>query len=176
MKTVSMVPLITLGCLLALTSDTTQGPIVGILYKHHQEAGKSPPLDPRRLGESHLESLYSRLGGRKVITAFVHEFISNIAEDSRINKLFVDAAMDPKRLGRFKGNLVDQICQASGGPCKYKGKDMKAAHKEIGITDVNFNAFLEDFAKALDTFNVAATEKNELLGLLGRMKSEIVGQ
>jgi hemoglobin len=122
------------------------------------------------------KTLYSRLGGKKAITAVVNEFVTNCATDTRINKFFADTAKDPKRLKKFKENLVDQICQASGGPCKYKGKDMKTAHKGMGITDADFNALVEDLVKALDKFKVGATEKNELLGALGPMKGDIVGQ
>jgi hemoglobin len=53
---------------------------------------------------------------------------------------------------------------------------MKTAHKGMGITDADFNALVEDLVKALDKFNVGATEKNELLGALGPMKGDIVGQ
>jgi hemoglobin len=122
------------------------------------------------------KSLYSRLGGTKAITAVVDEFVNNCAGDSRINKFFADTAKDPKRLAKFKKNLVSQICQASGGPCKYTGKTMKAAHKGMGITDADFGALVEDLVKALDKFNVGAPEKNELLGALGGMKGDIVGQ
>src|SRR5213593_4555891 len=94
------------------------------------------------------KTLYQRLGGVKAITAVVDEFVNNCAGDSRINKFFADTAKDPKRLKRFKENLVDQICQASGGPCKYRGKTMKAAHKGMGITDADFNALVEDLVKA----------------------------
>jgi hemoglobin len=122
------------------------------------------------------KSLYSRLGGKKAITAVVDEFVNNCAGDTRINKFFADTAKDPKRLAKFKGNLVAQICQASGGPCKYTGKDMKTAHKGMGISDADFGALVEDLVKALDKFNVGATEKNELLGALGGLKDQIVGQ
>ena len=122
------------------------------------------------------KTLYSRLGGKKAITAVVDEFVNNCAADTRINKFFADTAKDEKRLKKFKKNLVDQICQASGGPCKYTGKNMKDAHKGMGITDADFGALVEDLGKALDKFNVGATEKNELLGALGPMKGDIVGQ
>jgi len=122
------------------------------------------------------KSLYTRLGGKKAITAVVDQFVTNCATDTRINKFFADTAKDPKRLKRFKTNLVNQICQASGGPCKYTGKDMKTAHKGMGITDADFNALVEDLVKALDQFHVGETEKNELLGALGPMKGDIVGQ
>jgi hemoglobin len=122
------------------------------------------------------KSLYSRLGGKKAITAVVDEFVGIVANDGRINKFFADTAKDPKRLAKFKGALVDQICQGTGGPCKYKGKDMTTAHKGMGITDADFGALVEDLVAALNKFNVPEAEKNELLGILGPMKPQIVGQ
>ena len=120
------------------------------------------------------KNLYSRLGGKKSITAVVDEFVGRVAADNRINSFFKDTAADPKRLAKFKKNLVDQICEASGGPCKYKGKDMKTAHAGMGISGSDFNALVEDLVGALDKFNVGATEKDQLLGVLGPMKKDIV--
>jgi hemoglobin len=122
------------------------------------------------------KSLYSRLGGKKAITAVVDEFVNNVANDNRINKFFGAAANDPKRLATFKSNLVDQICQGTGGPCKYRGKNMEAAHKGMGITDADFDALVEDLVAALNKFNVPEAERNELLGILGPMKPQIVGK
>ncbi len=70
--------------------------------------------------------------------------------------------------------LVDQICEPSGGPCKYKGKDMKTAHAGMGITDVDCTALVEDLTGALDKFKVGDKEKSDLLGALGPMKKDIV--
>jgi hemoglobin len=122
------------------------------------------------------KSLYDRLGKKKAISAVVEDFVGNVAGDSRINKFFAAAAGDPKRMAKFKQNLKDQICQATGGPCKYKGKDMKTAHKGMNISDADFNALVEDLTKSLDKFKVGDTEKNELLTALGGMKGDIVGQ
>jgi hemoglobin len=120
------------------------------------------------------KSLYDRLGGKKAITAVVDEFVGRVAADTRINGFFAKTAADPQRLASFKKKLVDQICQASGGPCKYTGKDMKTAHQGMGISGDDFNALVEDLVGALNKFNVGEKEKNELLGALGPMKSDIV--
>src|SRR5438132_779195 len=128
------------------------------------------------LGQSAMKekSLYSRLGGKKAITAVVDEFVSRVAADKRINAFFAATASDPARLKKFKSNLVDQICQAGGGPCKYTGKDMKTAHKGMGISGADFNALVEDLVGALDKFKVGQHEKDQLLGALGPMKADIV--
>ena len=120
------------------------------------------------------KSLYERLGGKKAISAVVDEFVGRVAADSRINGFFAKTAADPQRLAAFKKKLVDQICQASGGPCKYTGKDMKTAHQGMGISEADFNALVEDLVGALNKFKVGEKEKNELLGALGPMKSDIV--
>ena len=100
------------------------------------------------LGQMKEKSLYDRLGGKQSIAAVVDEFVSRVAGDARINKFFAATASDSKRLSTFKGNLVDQICQASGGPCKYKGKDMKTAHMGMGVASADFDALVEDLVGA----------------------------
>lgn len=124
--------------------------------------------------EAKETTLYQRLGGKPAITAVVDEFVARVAGDARINAFFAATAADPQRLAAFKGKLVDQICQASGGPCKYTGKDMKSAHAGMGIREGDFNALVEDLVGALDKFKVAAADKNTLLGVLGPMKGDIV--
>jgi len=118
-------------------------------------------------------SLYERLGGKKAIIAVVDDFVGRVAKDNRINSFFKETAADPARLAAFKGKLVDQICEASGGPCKYTGKDMKSAHQGMGISEADFNALVEDLVGALDKFKVAPEDKQTLLGVLGPMKKDI---
>ncbi|MFN8572336.1 MAG: group 1 truncated hemoglobin [Gemmatimonadaceae bacterium] len=120
------------------------------------------------------KSLYDRLGGKAAISAVVDEFVTRVAGDDRINKFFAATAADPARLKAFKGKLVDQICEASGGPCKYMGKDMKTAHQGMGVSGADFGALVQDLVGALDKFKVPEKEKSELLGALGPMQSQIV--
>ena len=125
-------------------------------------------------GMAKEKSLYDRLGGKKAITAVVDEFVGRVAADTRINAFFAATAGDKPRLAKFKGNLVDQICQASGGPGKDMGKDMKSAHMGMGVSSADFDALVEDLVGALDKFKVGAHEKEQLLGALSPMKAAIV--
>jgi hemoglobin len=119
-------------------------------------------------------SLYKRLGGREGIALVVGDFTANMAADPRVNARFKD--MKAPELEKFKSNLADQICDATGGPCSYLGKDMKATHQGMKITDAEWNATVENLVKALDKNNVDAKSKGELLAALGPMKKDIVGQ
>jgi hemoglobin len=114
-------------------------------------------------------SLYDRLGGKPAITAVVDDFVARVAADNRINGKFANADIP-----RLKMMLVDQICQASGGPCTYTGRDMKTAHAGMGVSGPEFDALVGDLVATLSKFKVGEREKNELLGALGPMKKDIV--
>jgi len=115
------------------------------------------------------KSLYDRLGGKDAISAVVDDFVGRVAADNRINGFFAKA-----NIPRLKTGLVNQICQASGGPCTYTGPDMKTAHRGMGITNAAFDALVGDLVASLDKFKVGDREKQELLSVLGPMRKDIV--
>lgn len=116
------------------------------------------------------KSLYDRLGGVDAIKAVVKDFVEeNVAKDPRINARFANADIP-----RLEQMLTDQICQATGGPCTYTGKNMKEAHVGMGINDAEFNALVEDLKKSLTKFNVPQAEQDELIGALAGMHDDIV--
>jgi len=117
------------------------------------------------------KSLYDRLGGKGAITAVVDDFVGRLAKDQRVNARFANTDIP-----HLKQMLVDQICEAAGGPCKYTGKTMKESHKGLKITDEEFNALVEDLKGSLDQFKVPAPEQNDLIGALAPMKPDIVNQ
>jgi hemoglobin len=119
-------------------------------------------------------SLYKRLGGREGIALVVGDFVGNMAADARVSARFKD--MKPADVEKLKSNIADQICDATGGPCSYLGRDMKTTHKGMKITEAEWNATVENLGKALDKNQVGAKEKQELIGALAPMKGDIVGQ
>jgi hemoglobin len=125
--------------------------------------------------EAHA-SLYQRLGGMPAIRAVVDDYFVRIMADERVNKWFAHAASDPERGELYKSMLADFICQGTGGPCKYTGPDMQAAHRGRGITGEAFDALVGDLTAALQKFNVPEKEKADLLSILGPMRSAVVRQ
>lgn len=120
-------------------------------------------------GDQAGKPLYDRLGGKGAITAVVETFVGKVGGDARINSYFKSTD-----LAKLKMHLVNQICEASGGPCKYTGRTMKQTHAGMGVNDAAFGALVEDLVGALDHHKVGKAEKDELLGVLGPMKSDIV--
>jgi hemoglobin len=113
-------------------------------------------------------------GGRDAIRLIVDDFVANLAADNRTKARF--AALKPLEVERLKSLLADQICEASGGPCAYYGRDMKTTHTGMKITETEWNATVEALVKALDKYKIDKTEKEDLLAALGPMKKDIVGQ
>jgi hemoglobin len=112
--------------------------------------------------------------GRDAIAIVVDGFVRNMVADNRVNARFKD--MKPPDVARFSSYLSDQICQATGGPCSYYGKDMKTAHKGMKITEAEWNATVENLSKAMDQAKLGEPEKKDLLAAVGPMKGDIVGQ
>jgi hemoglobin len=116
-----------------------------------------------------MASLYDHLGGLDAITAVMDSFVVRCAGDDRINPKF-----ERTDIPRLKKMLVDQVCEATGGPCSYTGRDMRETHDGMGVTAGEFDALVEDLVATLDEFGVPKTEQDELLGLLGPMRDDIV--
>jgi len=115
--------------------------------------------------------LFDRLGGLPAITAVVDKTIDSAAHDPRTSRSFKGI-----KLQGVKESVVAQLCQATGGPCKYEGASMPKAHKGLDITGPEFDAFAQQLVATLDEFKVGAREKDDLLKILGPMKKDIVTQ
>ena len=116
-----------------------------------------------------MASLYERLGGLEAITSVVDSFVARCADDIRINSKF-----ERTDIPRLEKMLVDQVCEATGGPCSYSGRDMRRTHDGMAVTAGEFDALVEDLVLTLGEFDVPGAEQQELLGLLAPMRGDIV--
>jgi hemoglobin len=114
-------------------------------------------------------SLYDRLGGREAVLAVIDDFVARAAADDRINAKF--ARTDVPRL---KAMLVEQVCAATGGPVTYTGRGMRETHLGMGVTAGEFDALVADLVATLNQFEVPQAEQQELLGILGPLRSDSV--
>jgi hemoglobin len=132
--------------------------------------GGARASEPTTVAKPAGKPLYDRLGGMDVIDAVVNDFVDvRIAQDDRIRDRFKTSDMP-----YFKKMLAAQICEVSGGPCKYTGKNMHEAHVGIGIGDAEIRVFLDDLRRALEAAEIPAHAQDELLNLLGQYHGEIV--
>ena len=102
--------------------------------------------------------LYQQLGEREGIANVVEDLLYLIVEDERINQQF--KGMD---VAQFHRNLTDQLCELSGGPCAYTGREMRELHSDMAITDTQFNALAENLILAMEKNDIPTGAQNRLI-------------
>lgn len=117
-------------------------------------------------------SLYKRLGGYDAIAAVSDDFIASMAADKQLARFLVGLSDNSK--ARLRQLVVDQLCNATGGPCLYIGRDMKTAHKGLAITGSDWELAVKYLSATLDKFKVPQKEKDELLAIASSLKADIV--
>lgn len=115
------------------------------------------------------DTLYKALGEKPGITRLVQDFAARLLVDARMKPFFAHA--NAKRLTE---QLVDQFCAVSGGPCVYKGADMKTAHSNLDITKGDFNALVEVLQQSMDSQGIAFADQNRLLARLAPMHRDVI--
>jgi hemoglobin len=120
-------------------------------------------------------SLYDRLGGVYPIAVVVDDFVDRLLTDERLNAN-PRIAQARKRVPRegLKFHVTTLVCQVTGGPCKYFGRDMKTAHAHLKINGHEWQAMLADFRTTLDKFKVPVHEQQELFAIVNGTRGEIV--
>lgn len=117
-------------------------------------------------------SLYQRLGGYDAIAAVTDDFIGRLVADPQLGRFFTGHSTDSKM--RIRQHVVDQLCAATGGPCIYKGRDMKTSHAGLGITEAQWNLGVSHLVATLNKFKVGEKEQNDLAAALTTLKPDIV--
>jgi len=121
-------------------------------------------------------SLYHRLGGVYGIAALIDDYIDRLMFDPRLNaNPRVDEAHDRVSIPGLKYLVTELLCTAAGGPQKYTGRSMKAAHQNLMITPAEWEIGLEDLQQALDKFAVPPAEQAEIKAIIASTRADIVG-
>jgi hemoglobin len=120
------------------------------------------------------DSLYKRLGGYDSLAAVSDDFIGRLATDPKEGRFFVGLSTDSKT--RVRQHVVDFLCVATGGPCKYTGRDMETAHTGLNITEEDWNISVKALTDTLSKFKVPAREQGEVINAIAGLKSKIVGR
>lgn len=113
--------------------------------------------------------LYEDLGAQTGLKTLMHAFVEQLAVDERTKIYFANA--DKVRL---KEQLFDQLCMLSGGPCVYRGAQMRGVHRGLEIGRSDFNALVEVLQDCMGAQGIAFRTQNQLLALLAPMHREIV--
>jgi len=115
------------------------------------------------------DSLYRRLGGQRAVEGITDDFVAAVLADRQLARFFGGPIQ-----ANLRDRVVDLLCELTGGPCGYKGRDMKAAHRGMGIDESDWTIAVNLFSAALDRHRVAPREKSEFMRIIEQMKDQIV--
>lgn len=119
------------------------------------------------------KSLYERLGGYNAIAAVVDDFVGRSVADKQLGRFFIGHSTDSKK--KLRQLIVDMICEATGGPCIYTGRDMKTVHTGLNITESDWQVSVKLLTATLDKFKVPQKEKDDVFAAVSGLKPDIVG-
>jgi truncated hemoglobin YjbI len=132
------------------------------------DAGSMPVADS---GMPTQTKLYDRLGKNAGITAVINDFVGRVLANPKINGYFLNSSVDG---GRLTACLVKQVAAASGGPEVYDCKSMKESHKNLGISQTDFDDLAADLVAALKAKGVAQADIDTLVQVVSPLAADMV--
>lgn len=114
-------------------------------------------------------ALFDSFGGKAGLVKLMDTFMVGLLADPRTGPHF-----KPANQQRIKEQLVDQFCMVLGGPCVYKGADMKSSHEAMDITKSDFNALVEVLQRSMDAQGIPFGAQNQLLAKLAPMHRDVI--
>jgi hemoglobin len=141
--------------------------------------GGAPPkakgTDKAPVDMPKAKTLWDRLGGEEGVTRIVDDFVNAAAADPKVD-FFRHGKYKPDavEIAKMKREMVEQVSQATGGPLKYNGPDMKKVHRDMGITDAQFDATAAHIKKALEKNKVAEQDVATVMAAINSYRKEVV--
>lgn len=131
--------------------------------------GTPQPSDASAYPLAPAAGLYQAFGEQAGIRSLMDDFVLRLRADARIGAQFKETNLD-----NLAKQLSDQLCQLSGGPCVYKGVDMKTAHADMDVTHAHFNALVEVLQQTMAARSIPFQRQNQMLALLAPMHRDMV--
>jgi len=114
-------------------------------------------------------SLYERIGGKAAVDAAVELFYQKVLADDRIKQFFngVDMKSQQNKQKIF-------LTFAFGGPVNYSGKDMRAAHSHLGLSEPHFQAVAENLQSSLEELRVPSDLIGEVMAIAASTHDDVL--
>ena len=125
--------------------------------------GTPVPAEPEAI------SVYRAIGGRAALVAAVDDFYGRLLADPELSPLFPRGAA-----ARHRAFVVTILGEALGGPERYRGPDIAAAHRGLGISDAHFNLAAAHLYATLDGLGVPEHLADHIVGIVASLQSAVV--
>lgn len=115
------------------------------------------------------QTLYQRLGGEQGIAQIVNNFMYRVGDSELLRPLFTDTNLE-----RFHTTLSEQLCEISGGPCRYSGDPMTEVHAGMAMNNRHFDAVVTALTDAMEEAGVGIEAQNAMLQKLAAMHGDVM--
>ena len=125
---------------------------------------------------SETTTLYERLGGAYAIASAVDHLIDCLHTNATLNKKNqkVEDFHTAKYKAGYKFMVTAWSIEATGGPKCYPGRDMFAAHKDLGLTDYEFDVTAHEIRNTLYQLGVPQPEVIEFMEIIESSRGKVV--
>jgi hemoglobin len=115
-------------------------------------------------------SLYERLGQATGISQIVRDTIANHLKNPLVKARF-ENLQDLERVHRV---VTEFFCTGAGGPEKYTGRELVAAHKGMNISEQEFLSAVDDIVAALEKNGIDPQTRSDVVGILYSLKAQVI--
>lgn len=141
-------------------------------------AATAPNKSPNSSQCKKDKGLFDRVGGFFGIAAVVNRFSDAILVNPVLNQNPALAAWNqneaPTRLPGLKFGRTMWIAAMVGGPIKYTGLPLEQAHDRFNMTQAEFAEVGSEIVKALQFFNVAQADIDQLVCIYQTSMNDVV--
>lgn len=114
-------------------------------------------------------SLYERIGGQAAVDAAVDAFYGRVLADPTLAPLFEGVDM-----ARQRGKQRVFLAYAFGGPVRYQGKDLRAAHAHLDLTEAHFAAVAGHLQDTLVELGVPSELIEEVMAIAASTHDDVL--
>jgi hemoglobin len=114
-------------------------------------------------------SIYAAIGGRPALKAAVSRFFVRLLADPVLGPIFHRGVGEP-----HQNYVVTLLGEALGGPERYHGPDLTAAHRALGITGAQFDLTAAHLHATLRDLGIPAHLTEQIVAIVAGLRPAIV--
>jgi hemoglobin len=114
-------------------------------------------------------TIYEAIGGRPALTVAVDDFYARLVADPVLGRFFAGGVG-----ARHRAYVVTILGEALGGPERYRGPELTAAHRGLGISDAHFDRAAGCLDATLTSLGVPRDLADRILGIVAGLRPAVV--
>ena len=119
--------------------------------------------------EAPAETIYAAIGGRAAVTAAVDGLYRRLVADPVLGPFFPGGVK-----ARHRAYFITLMGQALGGPERYRGPDLAAAHRGLRISDAHFDRTAGHLDDTVTELGVPRHLADQIIAIVAGLRPAVV--